>query len=198
MNLFTDRKSSRFNVYLKNLQNADNAGLSKEEVMNIVKRAALTNIEDTAIRASSKTAYLNKLVEEDSATAQMLKRIYPGKEFDNIVDELSSLGNTQRALADFTSAPVGAKRFEQAKGFDTGIEFIDRFANKWLDKTSLAKADKERVAQIFIEQNPDLLEAALEDGFTQQIGNIVRPIIASVSAERGGAIGEKTKDIKLF
>lgn len=198
MSLFTDRKSSRFNVYLKNLQNADNAGLSKEEVMNIVKRAALTNIEDTAVRASSKTAYLNKLVEEDSATAQMLKRIYPGKEFDNIIDELSSLGNTQRALADFTSAPVGAKRFEKAQGIDSGIEFIDRFLNRWLDKTSLAKADKERVAQIFIEQNPDLLEAALSDKYAQQIGNIVRPIIASVSAERGGALGEKTKDIKLF
>ena len=197
LNLFKDKKQSQFFVYLKRLKD-DKSGLSQDEIMNIVKRAALTNIDDSATSARSRATYLNRLVEEDSATQTMLKRIFPAKEFDDIMEELSSLGNTNRALSDFTSAPIGSKRQTAGQGFDTGIETLDRAANRLFNRFALSKDDQARAAQILIDTEGELLESVLGDPDAPKIlAPILRRIVTQTIGERSAIAGTKVQDVPL-
>jgi len=195
--LFKDRKQGQFFVYLKNLAD-DNSGFSKEEIMNIVKRAALTSIDSGATNAKSRATYLNKLVEDDSATQDMLKRIFPNKEFDNIIDELASLGNTNKALFDFTSGPIGSKRSTSGQGFDTGLETVDRLGNKFFNRFGLTKTDQTRAAQILIDTEGDLLQSVIDNPDAPKIiGPVLRRIVTQVIGERSSEVGQKVQDVPL-
>lgn len=197
LNLFKDKKQSQFFVYLKRLKD-DKSGLSQDEIMNIVKRAALTNIDDGATSARNRATYLNRLVEEDSATQTMLKRIFPAKEFDDIMEELSSLGNTNRALFDFTSAPIGSKRQTAGQGFDTGIETLDRAANRLFNRFGLSKDDQARAAQILIDTEGELLESVLGDPDAPKIlAPLLRRIATQFIGERSAIAGTKVQDVPL-
>ena len=197
LNLFKDKKQSQFFVYLKRLKD-DKSGLSQDEIMNIVKRAALTNIDDGATSARNRATFLNRLVEEDSATQTMLKRIFPAKEFDDIMEELSSLGNTNRALSDFTSAPIGSSRQTAGQGFDTGIETLDRIGNRFFNRFGLSKDDQTRAAQILIDTEGELLESVLGDPDAPKIlAPILRRIATQFIGERSAIAGTKVQDVPL-
>lgn len=199
-NLFTDRKSNQLRVYLADLKKGNNAGLTANEINKIVRRAALTRIDNDAIATGNKTRYLNRLAEEDSATQDMLRQIYPGAEFKKIIDELDDLGNTTRAISDFTSKPGGRTRFDVPlvnKNVKTGFELVDNFIAKAFNPYGLTEVDKVKAARILVEQLPENLENFIAKDAEKRYAPAIRTIVAQINAQSGAGGGSELSDINL-
>lgn len=190
--LYKDNREQDFIDYYNNAIKENVRGdLTLEQVQSAFRRAAMANIYDLVNKDDKqKVAFIKKISNSGSAAHKMLRKVYPDADFEELVNDATDADLRYKAKSKFDFGTDTQPDTSKAK-YNTNLRSyigLLKLVDQALSGERVLPEDKQRIAQIVVSKNPDVLKN-IEDPkyqkyFERQIANEIIASGAAVSSDR--------------